>query len=131
MFERLQPACFGCDPKKIFLSTSGTGDLLEQATVIETNLRTGLVRHGKLDSYFYRNLISFIVGQGYFEMSEHYPVDTPYLAEAFQARVVTSGVMLSDKYQSISTTNERELPSALWGIHYAIEGVVFHVEWED
>src|SRR5262245_54356275 len=124
MFERIQPACFGCDPRRVIMYTAGTDASSEDAAVIEVNLRTGLERRGKLDSYFYRNLMSFIIGQGYFAMTDQHFRGTT------ESPVVRTEISVGDRSRWVVTGSGGQVSSALWGIHYAIEGVVFHVQWE-
>lgn len=120
-FERVQPACFGCPLKRIQMRSE---DVFEDAVVTEIDVRTGAKRRGRLDSYFYRNLMIFILAQGYFDM------DHQYSSTTLSGYVVTSSVGMGDSYKSIHTRNEGDVPPSLWGIHYAIEGVLQHVSWD-
>ncbi len=120
-FERIQPACFGCPVKRIQMRAEA---VFEDAVVTEIETHTGATRHGKLDSYFYRNLMAFILAQGYFEMNQRYS------ATRARASDVVSSVSIGESYKSIRI-NEVDAPPALWGIHYAIEGVLQHVSWEN
>lgn len=122
-FERFQPSCFGCALKRISLRTDGAG-ASEDALVIETDVTTGHTRHGTLHSYYYHNLLKFMVSQGYFDMSDQYFTGT------IESSIVTSSVKVGDRYKKIFTASEGKIPPALWGIHYAIEGVLNHVSWE-
>src|SRR4030095_3115400 len=119
--QRVCTWCKGC-PRKIILRTSGWSDF-EEAAVTEIDLKTNYERHGTLDPYHHRNLIRLIESQGYFDMADQY-------GEWWDATVVTSSVKIGDRYKRITTDNEGEVPLALWGIHYAIEGVVHHVSWD-
>ena len=121
--ERLQPVCFGCAIKRIELRTAGSGEEFEVATVTEIDLMTRHERHGKLDSYYYGNLMRFVIAQGYFEMKDDY-------LSGRKRPAVTSVVTVGDRYKSIWAENEADVPAALWGIHYAIEGVLQHVSWD-
>ena len=123
-FERFQAACFGCPVKKVVLRTRGGESVYGDATVSEIDVRTGHERRGILDLYYYNNLLRFILSQGYFEMSDQYFWGT------IESSIVTSSVKVGDRSKTISTASEGKIPSALWGIHYAIEGVLNHVSWE-
>ena len=122
-FERFQPSCFGCPLKRISLTTDGAG-ASEDALVIETDVATGHKRQGSLHSYYYHNLLKFMISQGYFDMSDQYFTGT------IESSIVTSSVKIGERYKRTFTASEGKIPPALWGIHYAIEGVLNHVSWE-
>ena len=123
-FDRILPVCFGCPIKRIVLRTKGSRGEFEDAKVIEIDLQTGQRRDGILDSYDYRNLLRFIESQGYFAMNDQYTTRT------IESAVVRTSVSIGDRHKSIVTASEGKVPPALWGIHYAIEGVLNHVNWE-
>lgn len=122
VFERNELGCFASAPKRIVMRTQGSRD--EAAIVTEIDLATGQERRGKLDSHYYKSLLRFIEGQGYFAM------DDQYLTGTDEGSVVRSSVSVGDRHKTIITASEGDAPPALWGIHYAIEGVLNQVSWE-
>jgi len=121
-FERMPTACFGCPAKRITLRSKDSGSMAEDAIVVETDLRTNEQRQGRLPSYYYRNLMRFIIAQGYFDMNNYYFRGTA------DSIVVSSSVSVGGRNKSISG-NESDLPPALWGISQAIDGVMQHVTY--
>ena len=122
-FQRVNTWCEGRCHRTIILRTKGGSDF-EDADVNLIDLQAGHDRHGKLPPYYYRYLITLIESQGYFDMANQYAMGW------IDTEVVTSSVRIGDQYKCITTANESEVPSTLWGIHYAIEGVVSHVKWD-
>ena len=121
-FERMVTACFGCPVKRVTLRAEDSGSMAEDAVVIETDLQTNQQRHGRLPSYYYRNLVRFIIAQGYFDMNNYYFRGTA------DSVVVSTSVSVGGRNKSIDG-NESDLPPALWGICQAIDGIMQHVIW--
>jgi hypothetical protein len=97
--------------------------MAEDAVVTETDLQTNRQRHGRLPSYYYRNLMRFIIAQGYFDMNNSYFRGTA------DSTMVSSSVSVGGRHKTIGG-NESDLPPALWGICFAIDGVLQHVSWQ-
>jgi hypothetical protein len=96
----------------------------EEAIVTETDLLTNQEKRGRLHSYYHHNLLRFIEAQGYFDMN------VPPSMTCAHESVVLLSVSIGGREKSIFVTHRADIPPALWGIHYAIEGVLTHVIWE-
>jgi hypothetical protein len=121
--QRVHSGCEGCGDKKIVLRTEGSREF-EDAIVTEIDLQSGKQRNGRLSSYYHSSLMRLIESQGYFSMNDAYAM------EWFDSTIVKLRVSIGDTSKEITTTNEGEVPPQLWGIYYAIEGVLDHVSWE-
>jgi hypothetical protein len=121
--ERVHDGCLGCGDKKIVLRTNGLREF-EDAIVTEIDLQTGKQRSGRLSSYYHNNLMRLVESQGYFSMNDGYAMGW------IDSTIVKLHVSIGDTSKDITTTNEGEVPLPLWGIYYAIEGVLNHVDWE-
>jgi hypothetical protein len=64
-----------------------------------------------------------IESQGYFSMNDEYAMGW------IHSTIVNLRVSVGDTSKTITTRNEGEVPPQLWGIYYAIEGVLDHVSW--
>jgi hypothetical protein len=113
----------GCGDKKIVIRTKGSREF-EDATVTEIDLQTDKQRNGRLSSYYHGNLMRLIESQGYFAMNDEYAMGW------IDSTIVKVDVRIGDTSKKITTRNEGEVPPPLWGIYYAIEGVLDHVSWE-
>jgi hypothetical protein len=123
MFQRVDTGCLDCRYTKVVLRTQGLGDS-EEAIVTETDLLTNQEKRGRLHSYYHHNLLRFIEAQGYFDMN------VPPSMTCAHESVVLLSVSIGGREKSIFVTHRADIPPALWGIHYAIEGVLTHVIWE-
>src|SRR4029453_1346587 len=121
--ERIYSGCLGCGDKRITLRTESSRRF-EDAIVTEIDLQSGKQRNGRLDSYYHSNLLRLIESQGYFSMNDEYAMGW------IDSTIVKVDVRIGDTSKKISTRNEGEVPPPLWGIYYAIEGVLDHVSWE-
>jgi hypothetical protein len=122
--ERVHDGCLGCGDKRIALRTEGSREF-EDAIVTEIDLQSGKQRNGRLSSYYHSSLIRLIESQGYFSMNDGYAMGW------VDSTIVKLRVSIGDTSKKITTRNEGEVPPQLWGIYYAIEGVLDHVSWED
>jgi hypothetical protein len=120
--ERIHDGCLGCGDKRIVLRTEGSR-AFEDAIVTEIDLQSGRQRNGRLSSYDHGNLMRLIESQGYFSMNDEYPMGW------IDSTIVLLRVSVGDTSKTITTRNEGEVPPQLWGIYYAIEGVLDHVSW--
>ena len=121
--ERIYSGCLGCGDKRIVLRTEGSRRF-EDAIVTETDLQSGKQRNGRLSSYYHSNLLRLIESQGYFAMNDQYAMGW------IDSTNVKVRVSIGETSKEITTTNEGEVPRELWGMYYAIEGVLDHVKWQ-
>ena len=121
--ERIYSGCLGCGDKRIALRTEGSRRF-EDAIVTETELQSGKQRNGRLSSYYHSNLLRLIESQGYFAMNDQYAMGW------IDSTNVKVRVSIGETSKEITTTNEGEVPRELWGMYYAIEGVLDHVKWQ-
>lgn len=122
-FERVHDGCETCSDKRIVLRTAGSRKF-EDAIVTEIDLQSGKQRNGRLDSYYHSHLMRLIESQSYFSMNHGYAMGW------IDSTIVELRVSIGDSSKKITTTSEGEVPPQLWGIYYAIEGVLDHVSWE-
>ena len=121
-FERIYDGCEGCGDRKIVFQRVASKKF-EEATVTETDLHSKTERQGKLNPYYFNNLLRLIEEQGYFGMSNQYAMGWA------DSAMVKVGVRIGERHKTIETRNEGDVPIQLWGIYYAIEGAWTHVDW--
>jgi hypothetical protein len=121
-FERIYDGCDGCGDRKVVFQRVAS-KRFEEATVTETDLDSKTERQGKLNPYYFNNLLRLIEEQGYFGMSNQYAMGW------VDSAMVRVGVRIGERHKTIETTNEGDVPIELWGIYYAIEGAWAHVDW--
>jgi hypothetical protein len=121
-FERIYDGCEGCGDRRIVFQRVAS-KRFEEATVTETDLDSKAERQGKLNPYYFNNLLGLIEEQGYFDMSNQYAMGW------VDSTMVRVGVRIGDRHKTIETRNEGDVPIHLWGIYYAIEGAWSHVDW--
>lgn len=122
-FERIYDGCEDCPDRKIVLRREGSKKF-EGAMVSETDLHTKKQRQGRLRAYYYNNLLKLIESQGFFDMKNEYAMGV------VDDGIVTLSVSLGEKRKVVKTRSEGEVPIALWGIYYALDGTLANVEWE-
>lgn len=120
---RIYDGCEDCPDRKVVLSRDGSKKF-EDATVTEIHLHSKKERRGKLNAYYFNNLLKLIEAQGYFSM------DNQYAMGWVDSVIVTIGVNIGDKRKVIKTRNEGDVPIELWAIYYALEGTLGNVQWE-
>ena len=121
-FERIYSGCRGCGDRKIVFQRVASKKF-EEATVTETDLHSKTERKGKLNPYYFNNLLTLIEEQGYFEMSNQYAMGW------VDSAMVNVGVRIGERHKTVESGNEGAVPIQLWGIYYAIEGARAHVDW--
>lgn len=121
-FERIYDGCNGCGDRKIVFQRVASKKF-EEATVTETDLHSKTERQGKLNPYYFNNLLRLIEEQGYFDMSNQYAMGW------IDSAMVRVDVRIGERHKTIETRNEGDVPIQLWGIYYAIEGAWAHVDW--
>ena len=122
-FERIHDGCEDCADRKIVFQRVAS-KRFEEATVTETDLHSKRKRQGKLNPYYFNNLLKLIEEQGYFSMSNQYAMGW------VDSTIVRVDVRIGDRHKTIKTRNEGDVPIQLWGIYYAIEGACAHVDWQ-
>lgn len=122
-FERIHDGCINCGDRRIVFQRVASKKF-EEATVTETDLHSKTERQGKLNPYYFNNLLTLIEEQGYFDMSNQYAMGW------VDASMVKVYVSIGERHKTIVTRNEGDVPIQLWGIYYAIEGARAHVDWQ-
>jgi hypothetical protein len=122
-FERIYDGCEDCPDRKVVLRREGSKKF-EEAMVSETDLHTKKQRQGRLRAYYYNNLLRLIESQGFFDMKNE------YAAGVMDDGIVTLSVSLGEKRKLVKTRSEGDVPIALWGIYYALDGTLANVKWE-
>jgi hypothetical protein len=122
-FERIYESCEDCPDRKVVLRREGSKKF-EEAMVSETDLHTKEQRQGRLRAYYYNNLLRLIESQGFFDMKNEYAMGV------MDAGIVTLSVSLGEKRKVVKTRSEGDVPIALWGIYYALDGSLANVKWE-
>lgn len=122
-FERVYDGCDGCGDRKLVFQRAAS-KRFEEAITTETDLHSKVERQGKLNPYYFNNLLRLIEDQGFFEMNNQYAMGW---VDAATVRVT---VRVGDRHKTIVAGNEGDVPLQLWGIYYAIEGAAAKVKWQ-
>lgn len=122
-FERIYDGCLGCPDRKIVIRRDSFKKF-EDASVVETDLHSKKEWRGRLNPYYFNNLLRLIESQEYFSMNDTYAMGW------VDSTIVTVSVRIGDKKKVIRTRSEGDVPIQLWGIYYAIEGALAKVTWE-